>query len=134
MIFAMIFIISSNLFIMNFNWLKRCSKVIDELEKCFEFLSLKIEEFDENCWVCWEIIKRFILHLAAMWIMIDDRSSNWVSSRSSCRSDIFLFREEVIVKSRKDTKIYTLDPSESETRVRAQSLSICNMNMFKIER
>ena len=134
MIFIIIWIISSNLFIINFNWLKWYSKIIDKLEKCSKFLSLKIERFDENCWICWEIIKYFILHLIITWIMIDDRSLNWTSSRLSCKSDICLFREEIIIKSRKDMKIYTLNSSENEMRIRAQSLSVCNVIIFKIEK
>ena len=110
----MIWTISSNLFIINSNRLKWCSKVIDELEKCFEFLSLKIEEFDENCWVYWEIIRHFALYLAIIWIMIDDKSLSWASSRLSCRSDIFFFKGKVIIKSRKNMKIYTLNLNKSE--------------------
>ena len=130
----MIWIISSNLFIMNFNWIKWYSKIINKLEKYSEFLSLKIEKSDENCWIHWEIIRYFALYLIITWIMIDNKSLNWISSKSSYRNDIPSFRGEVIVKNKKDMKIYTLNPSENEIHIWTQSPSICNVNISKVER
>jgi len=134
LIFIMIWIISSNLFIMNFNWSKWYSKVINEFEKYSESLSLEIERLNENYWIYWKIIRHFILHLITIWIMIDNKSLNWISSKSSYRNDIPSFRGEVIVKNKKDMKIYTLNPSENEIHIWTQSPSICNVNISKVER
>jgi hypothetical protein len=66
--------------------------------------------------------------------MIGERSLSCASSRSSCRSDVPPFRGEAIVESKKDMKVYTLETSESGTRVRTQSPPVCNVKMFKVER